>query len=299
MKRLSCGIVGLPNVGKSTLFNALTAQSVPASNFPFCTIDPNVGVVEVPDPRIPVLAKLSHSAKEVYAPMEFVDIAGLISGASQGEGLGNMFLAHIQEVDLILHVVRCFEAPAITHVMGTVDPVRDVGIIHLELILSDLGRVTSILAKMEKLARTKKELHPLITLLKRIEAHLNTNQPVRTLSFTAEEKEWLKPYPFLTAKPVLYVANVSEDAMQGNGYTEALRHLAEQEQNECLILSSKIEEELHQLSSEERLIFLEAWKMKEPGLQRLIRASFHRLGWISFLTTGSWKQLSLLYAKTE
>lgn len=288
MAGLSCGIVGLPNVGKSTLFNALTSAGAAASNYPFCTIDPNVGVVEVLDDRLKVLSEMSSSQRIIYALIEFLDIAGLVAGASKGEGLGNKFLANIREVDAITHVVRCFDSSDVIHVSGGVDPIRDIEVINLELTLADLQMVENSLMRIEKQAKTKKELQPVVDLLLRAKAHLDANQMIRTLPLTDEEKLLLKPYPFLTGKKVLYVANVSEDDLEtlDNKYVQQVRKLAEQEGNEVIVICAKVEEEIAQLPAAERADFLESLGLKQSGLQRLVKAAFKMLGLITYLTSG-------------
>lgn len=288
MPGLSCGVVGLPNVGKSTLFNALTSGAAPASNYPFCTIDANVGRVNVFDPRLEVLSTLSESGQIVYATMDFVDIAGLVEGASKGEGLGNKFLANIREVDTIAHVVRCFEDPNIVHVAGSIDPIRDIEIINLELILADLQMTENALSRMEKQLKAKKELQPVYDLMKRISDHLNQSKPVRTLSFTHEELEMLKPYPYLTRKKVLYVANVSETSLPSmeNDFVKRVRKYAEAEGNAVITICARLEEEIAQLPENERKEFLDSLGLTQSGLQRLIKSAFDMLGVITFLTTG-------------
>lgn len=288
MAKLSCGIVGLPNVGKSTLFNALTSNLAEASNYPFCTIDPNVGVVEVYDPRLAVLSALSGSKKIIYAAMEFVDIAGLVAGASKGEGLGNQFLANIRETDAIVHVVRCFDSNDIIHVAGRVDPINDIEVINLELMLADLEMAEKTLSRLEKQAKLKKDLVPTIDLLQKIRDHLNENKPVRSLSFTAEEKEILQSYAFLTAKKVLYAANVSEADLPAmdNKYVQQVRKYAEAEGALVVPICAKLEEEIAQLPEDERKVFLQELGLEQSGLQRLIKASFDMLGLITYLTTG-------------
>lgn len=286
---MKLGIVGLPNVGKSTLFNSLTKAGAEAANYPFCTIDPNVGVVTVPDTRLDVLAKMSKSKKVVPAVIEFVDIAGLVKGASTGEGLGNQFLSHIREVDAIVHVVRCFDDENVVHVDGNVSPLRDIETITLELIFSDLEIVDRRMAKTAKGAKTNdKKLAAEDAMLHRLHELLENGKSARTFECTSDDEAfWFSQLNLLTAKPILYAANVSEDdAATGNAYSEQVSEWAKAEGSEVFVVSAEIENEISQLDEDERTEFLESLGLSESGLDRLIRASYKLLGLISFLTTG-------------
>jgi GTP-binding protein YchF len=285
---LKCGIVGLPNVGKSTLFNALTKAGIAAENYPFCTIEPNVGVVEVPDPRLNQLAQIITPERIVPAIVEFVDIAGLVAGASQGEGLGNQFLAHIRETDAIVNVVRCFEDENVIHVAGKVDPISDIEVIQTELCLADLGTVEKSLQRYTKAAKSgnDKEATKLVQLLTKCQAALNEGKPVRTLEFTQEEQVLLKPLCLITAKRAMFVGNVSEDGFDNNPFLDRLKEYAATQNAPVVAICAKMEADMADMSDEDRSLFLAEMGQDEPGLNRLIRAAFKLLGLQTYFTAG-------------
>lgn len=288
---MKLGIVGLPNVGKSTLFNSLTKAGAESANYPFCTIDPNVGVVPVPDERLDVLGKMHESKKIVPAVIEFVDIAGLVKGASKGEGLGNQFLSNIREVDAIVHVVRCFEDTNIVHVDGSIDPLRDIETINLELIFSDIEILDRRIAKTSRGANNDKKLAREVEMMKRLKTFLEEGHLAKNFGLADEDEEaWFTEYNLLTAKPVIYAANVAEEELaddgEGNEQVAKVREFAKQEKSEVFVICAQIEQEIAELDEDEKKMFLDDLGLQESGLEKLIRASYRILGLISYLTTG-------------
>ena len=285
---LQCGIVGLPNVGKSTLFNALTKAGIAAENYPFCTIEPNTGVVEVPDPRLAQLAGIVKPERVLPAIVEFVDIAGLVAGASQGEGLGNQFLAHIRETDAIVNVVRCFEDANVIHVAGKVDPIADIEVIQTELCLADLGTVEKAVQRYTKAAKSgnDKEAAAMLKVLAPVQAALNEAKPVRTLQLSKDEQALLKPLCLITAKPAMFVGNVSEDGFENNPLLDRLKDYAAGQNAPVVAICAKMEADMAEMGDEDKAIFLEEMGQTEPGLNRLIRAAFKLLGLQTYFTAG-------------
>ena len=284
---LQCGIVGLPNVGKSTLFNALTKAGIAAENYPFCTIEPNVGVVEVPDPRLDALAEIVNPERVVHATVEFVDIAGLVAGASTGEGLGNQFLAHIRETNAIINVVRCFEDPNVIHVAGKVDPISDIEVIETELALADLQTADKAVHRFNKQARSgDKEAAKIVAILERCIAHLNQAKPIRAMGLSEDDSALIQQMCFITAKPAMYVGNVSDDGFTNNPLLDRLTEYATKQGAPVVAICASIEAELGEMEEADRKEFLADMGMEEPGLNRLIRAAFKLLGLQTYFTAG-------------
>lgn len=283
---MKLGVVGLPNVGKSTLFNAITKAGAQAANYPFCTIEPNVGIVAVPDERLTKLAALYDSKKITPTTLEFVDIAGLVKGASRGEGLGNKFLSHIREVDAIVHVVRCFDDENITHVDGSVNPLRDMETINLELIFADIEAIDRRLPKAISMQKADKKYAVDVERLEKMKAWLEDGKPLRTMAVDDDFKAFIAEQFLLTSKPVIYVANVDENTIGGNDYTEAVTKAAAEEGAGCIVLCAKLEEDLVALDDDDRAIFMEEYGLTESGLDKLVSASYDLLGLISYLTAG-------------
>jgi hypothetical protein len=284
---IKCGIVGLPNVGKSTLFNALTEAGIAAENFPFCTIEPNAGIVPVPDPRLDALTAIVKPQNTIPTTMEFVDIAGLVAGASKGEGLGNQFLHNIRETDAIAHVVRCFEDDNVIHVANTINPASDIEIINTELALADLETVQKAFDKARKMSKSgDKDLQKMTALLERVQSHLDGGNPVRSLGLDASQLADIYSLHLLTVKPTLYIANVTEDGFENNPHLDVVRQIATAEGAEIVAVCNKLEAEIAELEAEEKLEFLQEMGMKEPGLDRVIRAGYTLLGLQTFFTAG-------------